>query len=143
MRSRPAIAVLLLVGCAVMLGACGGGGGSSDESQIKNNLSRMIAAMANRDFKTWYDLSSPGQRQSCSYGEFLNHAGGSDFSNVGIRDVKVLINGESADVTFIVTKDGKDVGAATSDKPDKWVKVGGQWYDDSIDTSTNLCDRPR
>jgi hypothetical protein len=124
------------------LAACGGG--ASDQAKVQSNFAREVTAIQQHDWQAWYALSSPRSRQDCKYADFLSKvqqgmAGSSvDSSKWGVRDVRAVVTGGSAALTYVATYDGKDQLTVTSDNAETWLKVDGKWYDDNKGKSA--CD---
>lgn len=124
------VAVLAIAALVIWQGREGG----SDEQQIERLMYRQAECMNNGDWKTLYEMCSPGYRQACSFEEFANynnemlgltrlflHNGKIEISNVD-----VTFKGDNVAYATYTVKVGGDV--AWSDGRGVFIKRNGRWY---------------
>jgi hypothetical protein len=67
---------------------------------------------------------------------------GATYRDIGARDVKITVNGNTAGIVFIVTAKGQDLFRVGDPNPYKLVYEQGQWWKDDLrsdDPFGNLC----
>jgi hypothetical protein len=126
------VLVALVVGAIVLFG----GGSSSPEDQIRGVLDKEVSLVRQGRYEDLLDLLSDRYRQTCSIQDLRSSGAQESIASLGpirFEDLKAVIQGGSARVTYRVTVSGKEFATVTADDPDLFVKVGGTWRDDYDD----------
>jgi len=142
-------------------GGVGGGGGGGGNVQAPGDagaralLDADLAARGAQDLNARYSLESPSYRAACSPTHFAIGAGNdwygappalrlasATYRDIGARDVKVTVNGNTAGIVFMVTAKGQDLFRVGDPNPYTLVYEQGQWWKDDLrpnDLLGNVC----
>ncbi len=131
--------VLLILFLAGPLGGGGGDGGlggGSDEDQVRGLLQRSVSYWNDRDWRGMYELTSPTDRATCSFEDFVGIAafafaftGGEDAE---LREISVSVDGDRAYASYDLYFGGEYF---VREDDDVFVKENGRWYDKDDDDS--------
>lgn len=144
------IATVALVAAVSACGGGGNGGGgnggggdvhASGEAGVSALLNADLAARRAQDLDARYSLESPSYRAACRLIDFKAEAGndwygappalraaGATYADIGARDVKITINGDTAGIVFILTANGRDLFRVGDPNPYRAVYEQGQWW---------------
>lgn len=119
--------------------ACNGGvGWQSDEAEVRALIVRSLELTRAENWRELYKLYSPRFREECPYNDFLAlsaAAVGLDLAELGVDEIDVWVEGDTAYATYILTYEGKDIYAVTENDPDIFIRLDGRWYDE-VDSHT-------
>ena len=128
--------VVLVLFLAGPLGGDGGLGGGSNEDQVRGLLQRSVSYWNDRDWRGMYELTSPTDRATCSFEDFVGmvafafaFTGGEDAE---LRDISVSVDGDRAYASYDVYFGGEYF---VREDDDVFVKENGRWYDKDDDDS--------
>jgi hypothetical protein len=124
--------VALVVGAIALFG----GGGSSPEDQITRVLDKEVGLVRQGRYEDLLDLLSDRYRQECSIQDLKSSGAQESIASLGpirFEDLKALVQGDVARVTYRVTVSGREFATVTADDPDLFLRSGGKWRDDYDD----------
>jgi hypothetical protein len=110
------------------------------EHEVRSVFDRQVAAIRSGRFGEAHDRFAPDVRRACpidawvaGFEPFLE-AGG-DLSLLDYSHVEVRVTGDEASVSYALRYDGRVVREVGEPDPDRYVRIGGRWYD-AADPST-------
>jgi hypothetical protein len=114
--------------------------GRTADDQVRSVFERQVAAIRSGRFEDAHARFAPDVRRACPIDmwvagfEPLLEAGG-DLSLLDYTDVEIRVSGDEASVSYALRYDGRVVREVREPEPDRYVRIGGRWYD-AADPST-------
>jgi hypothetical protein len=112
---------------------------------VRQLLEALQDDFRDEDWRSFYARLSENAKAACAYDEFLEGVVGLDripdldLDKLGIDEIDVRVEGDTAYAAYITTYDGEDIDAVTADAPDVFTKVDGKWYLDSTADPEGIC----
>jgi uncharacterized protein DUF4440 len=110
--------------------ACGNS--ESDEDAVRALFDRQLELLRGENFDELYANYSPAFRRQCTQEALVGSitSTGMDADLLEFEDVKVVVDGDEAHVTYAAVYGGAAAGVVGSAEPDIFRRTDGRWYDD-------------
>ena len=110
-----------------------GGGGAGDRDALAALVARQVALAARGDWLGVYAATSPAFRAACPFEAYvaaMTRGRGGEPAALELADLRVRVDGDEGTATYRILAGGQVAGEATAAQPDRFVRVGGVWYDE-------------